>query len=128
MKILQSILYISVGASIGATLRWLLMLIFQSWHQSIVIGTLLANWIGGFVIGVAVVALSAQTSLNNDLKLFLVTGLLGGLTTFSAFSIEAVHLLNKGDYLTMFAHISLHVCGSILLTYIGMIFYQKLFL
>lgn len=107
---------VGMGAALGAWLRWGLGLVFGS--TGFAIGTLLANLIGGFLIGCAL-AYFANTFAQNELRLFVMTGFLGGLTTFSAFSAEAFVFLQKQQYSLAVAHISSHVIGSLLMTAIG---------
>jgi CrcB protein len=91
----KSILAISVGAALGALLRWLLGLALNNLFPAIPPGTLAANLIGGYIIGVAVVFFGSASSLPPEWRLFVVTGFCGGLTTFSTFSSEIVTLLQQ---------------------------------
>ena len=109
-------LAVGVGAALGAWLRWGLGLALGS--TGFALGTLLANLIGGFLIGCAL-AYFANTFAQNELRLFVMTGFLGGLTTFSAFSAEAFIFLQKQQYSWAAAHISSHVLGSLIMTAIG---------
>lgn len=104
---------VGVGAALGAWLRWGLGLWLNALNYSIPIGTLVANLGGGFIIGLAVAMFQAHTSLPIEWRLFLITGFLGGLTTFSTFSAEAMMLLQRGQYVWVFAHSALHLVGSI---------------
>lgn len=104
------------GAALGAWSRWGLGLAFGS--TGFAMGTLLANLIGGFLMGCAL-AYFANTLAQNELRLFAMTGFLGGLTTFSAFSAEAFSFLQKQQYAWLAAHMSSHVIGSLFMTGLG---------
>lgn len=116
---LNSILAISAGASIGAVLRWLLGLSLNALFPLLPLGTLVANLIGGYLIGVAL-AVFAHYPVPVEWRLAVVTGFLGGLTTFSTFSAEVTLLLQQGRVLWAGAAISAHVIGSLLATILGM--------
>ena len=123
---LPSILAISAGASLGALSRWLLGLGFNAIWATMPLGTLIANLVGGYLIGLSISYFEANAGLPTELKLFIITGFLGGLTTFSTFSAEVVAILQVGSYLRAFATIGLHVLGSLALTLLGMATYQWL--
>ena len=110
---------IGVGAACGAWLRWALGEWLNPLGVALPLGTLAANLGGGFLIGVTLAVLQNWPDLPPALKLGIVTGLLGGLTTFSTFSAEAFHLVQRGQWGWMAAHTLLHVVGSILLTWLG---------
>lgn len=109
-------LAVGCGAALGAWLRWGLGMAFNA--TTLPMGTLIANLGGGLLIGMAM-AYFIGVSNQNELRLFVMTGFLGGLTTFSAFSGEAFNLLNKQEYAWAAAHISSHVVGSLVMTAIG---------
>jgi len=111
---------ISLGASLGALLRWQLSLWLNQSHALLPWGTLAANWIGGYWVGVAVVFFQTQTQLDPAWRLAIVTGCLGGLTTFSSFSVEVVAMLQQGRWLLATGTAGLHLIGSLLLTGLGM--------
>jgi CrcB protein len=104
---------VGVGAAIGAWLRWGLSLWLASWHAYVQLGTLAANLLGGFLVGIALAFFSAYPSVSPEWRLFAITGFLGGLTTFSSFSGESVTLLQRGQYSWALAHTALHLLGSI---------------
>ena len=104
------------GAALGAWLRWGLGIALNA--SMLPMGTLIANLGGGLLMGMAM-AYFIGTSNQNELRLFVMTGFLGGLTTFSAFSAEAFNFLQKQQYAWAAAHISSHVVGSLLMTAIG---------
>jgi len=109
------------GAAIGAWVRWGLGLAFNV--SLFPLGTLIANLVGGFLMGMAM-AYFVATPLQNELRLFVTAGFLGGLTTFSAFSAEAFNYLHKQEYAWAAGHIASHVLGSLLMTAIGFAFIQ----
>ena len=109
------------GAAIGAWVRWGLGLAFNV--SLFPLGTLIANLVGGFLMGMAM-AYFVATPLQNELRLFVTTGFLGGLTTFSAFSAEAFNYLHKQEYAWAAGHIASHVLGSLVMTAIGFAFIQ----
>ena len=106
-------LAVGFGAAFGAWLRWWLGIWLNTGSSPVPLGTLLANLGGGFLIGLAVAMFQSNTSLPGEWRLFLITGFLGGLTTFSTFSAEAMMLLQRGQYLWVFAHSAVHLIGSI---------------
>nr|WP_315466439.1 fluoride efflux transporter CrcB [uncultured Undibacterium sp.] len=114
-----SILAISAGAAFGACLRWLLGLGLNAVHVNLPLGTLIANLGGAYAIGICVGFFSANPQLSPEWRLFVVTGFLGGLTTFSTFSAEAMELLQKGEWIWAFGHTALHLFGSILCCFAG---------
>ncbi|MBR7746483.1 fluoride efflux transporter CrcB [Undibacterium baiyunense] len=114
-----SVIAVSAGAAIGACLRWVLSLTLNSVQVNLPLGTLLANLGGAYVIGICVGFFSANPQLSPEWRLFVVTGFLGGLTTFSSFSAEAMELLQKGEWLWAFGHSALHLLGSILCCFAG---------
>jgi CrcB protein len=113
------IMVISAGAALGACLRWWLGLMLNAVFPTIPLGTLAANLIGGYLIGVAVGIFSHHPSLPPEWRLFAVTGFLGGLTTFSTFSSEVVNLILKQQYWWAVSTAGVHVMGSLLLTVLG---------
>jgi len=117
---LHSIIAISVGASAGAVLRWLLGLALNAVFPTIPLGTLAANLIGGYLIGLAMAVFTTLPGLAPEWRLLVITGFLGGLTTFSTFSAEVTVLLQQGRYLWAGAAISVHVAGSLLMTMLGL--------
>lgn len=100
-------------------MRWGLGLLLNPLFPTVPFGTLAANLIGGYLIGIAMAVLSQAASLPPEIRLFVVTGFLGGLTTFSTFSAEAVTLLTRQQYAWLAAHISLHLLGSLAMVGLG---------
>ena len=114
------VIAISLGASVGALSRWQLSLWLNQGHALLPWGTLAANWTGAWLVGVAVVFFQSQTQLDPAWRLAIVTGLLGALTTFSTFSVEVVSMLQHSRWLLAAGTASLHLLGSLLLTWAGM--------
>lgn len=114
-----SVLAICIGAGVGALSRWGLGL-WLSPGGLIPWGTLAANIIGGYLIGVCIAVFQAMPTLDPVWKLLLVTGFLGGLTTFSSFSAEVVIFLTEARYALALSTALLHVGGSLLMTIAGM--------
>ncbi|HEY1090936.1 MAG TPA: fluoride efflux transporter CrcB, partial [Burkholderiaceae bacterium] len=106
----MSWLAVAVGAALGALLRWRVGVLFNTLWWGFPLGTLVVNVLGGFAIGIALAWLGHRP---NDLaKLLLVTGFLGGLTTFSAFSGESLVLLQRGHFSLALLHTLVHVLGA----------------
>lgn len=114
-----TILAISLGAALGALARWGLGLALNGLFPAIPPGTLVANLVGGYLVGLALPLLTAHPEWGAAWRLFIVTGFLGGLTTFSAFSGEVGHLLQQGRLALATGAIALHVGGSLMLTLAG---------
>lgn len=114
-----AVIAICIGACVGALSRWGLGL-WLTPGGLIPWGTLAANIIGGYLIGVCIAVFQAMPTLDPVWKLLLVTGFLGGLTTFSSFSAEVVIFLTEGRYALAFSAALLHVGGSLLMTIAGM--------
>ena len=110
---------VGVGAALGAWLRWWLGIALNAITPNLPLGTLAANLIGGYLIGVAVEVFSQQGALPVEMRLLVITGFLGGLTTFSSFSAEAVGLLMGSRYAWAILLISSHLVGSIVMTVAG---------
>lgn len=109
----MSWLAVGLGAALGAWLRWGLSLWLNTPLSHLPLGTLAANLGGGYLIGIAVGFFAANPALSPEWRLFAITGFLGGLTTFSAFSAEAMVLLQRGAYAWALGHSALHLIGSI---------------
>jgi CrcB protein len=115
----MSIFAVGAGAALGAWLRWGLSAALNHVFVNLPLGTLASNIIGGYLIGVAVEVLLHHSVLTPEWRLFIITGFLGGLTTFSTFSAEAVNLLTRQEYGWAMALISAHLAGSIVMTLLG---------
>jgi CrcB protein len=120
------VLAISVGAAAGALLRWQLGARLNSIFPVVPPGTLAANLIGGYIIGLAVAYLAQAPNLAPEWRLFIITGFCGGLTTFSTFSAEVVTLLQEGRLIWAMGAIAIHVTGSLLMTLAGLATWQLL--
>lgn len=114
-------LAVGLGAALGAWARWLLGLLLNPLLIALPLGTLAANLIGGYLIGVAVALFHLNTHFPLAWKLFAITGFLGGLTTFSTFSAEVVERLLAGQPLLAIGLASVHLAGSLLATYLGLL-------
>jgi CrcB protein len=116
---LKAILAICIGSSLGALLRWWLGMKLNALLPSIPPGTLAANLIGGYVIGLAVAFFASYSALAPEWRLLVITGFCGGLTTFSTFSAEIVTLLQQGQVLWALGAAATHLLGSIVMTFAG---------
>lgn len=117
---IQSIFAICAGASLGAVLRWGLGNGLNHLFPTVPPGTLVANLLGGYLIGLAIAWFSHHAELAPEWRLLVITGFLGGLTTFSTFSAEVVSLIQQGRLVWAGAAISIHVIGSLTMTLLGM--------
>jgi fluoride exporter len=113
------ILAVGIGAALGAWLRWILGIALNSVYPTVPLGTLMANILGGYLIGISVEYFAQHAGLPPEARLLIITGFLGGLTTFSTFSAEAVTLLMRAQYGWASLLIGAHVAGSIVATVLG---------
>ena len=118
---MSAVLAIGLGAALGAVLRWLLGLWMNAWLPEVPPGTLAANVVGGYLIGLAVVFFTQHGHVPPEWRLFVVTGFLGGLTTFSTFSAEVMRLVQDGRMAWALAAMAAHLAGSLLATWAGML-------
>lgn len=109
------------GAAFGAWLRWSLGIVLNPVFPTRPPGTLAANLIGGYLVGVAIAFFSEHAGLPPEARLFVITGFLGGLTTFSTFSAEAVTLLSRAEYPWALAHMAVHLGGSLVMAALGIL-------
>jgi CrcB protein len=116
--VLKSIVAVSLGAALGALLRWLLSGWLNASFPAIPPGTLLSNLVGGYLVGIAI-AVFATSTLPLEWRLFVITGFCGGLTTFSTFSAELVIQLQQGRALWAVAAAAVHLTGSVAMTFAG---------
>jgi len=117
---LTSFIAVGLGAAIGAWSRWGLTLWLNARHPHFPLGTFVVNAIGGFLIGVAIAALAKHPDISVAWRLFIITGFLGGLTTFSTYSAEVVSLIERGQIAWALGVGSAHLATSLVLTGIGL--------
>jgi fluoride exporter len=120
---LKLILAISIGSVAGGLFRWFLSLKLNVIAFAIPLGTLLSNLIAGYIIGFAI-AFFNHSTLSAEWRLLVITGFCGGLSTFSTFSAEIVNFLQTGHIGWGLASIVMHVTGSVLMTFLGILTYQ----
>lgn len=116
----SSVAAIAAGAALGANLRWALGAALNPWLPQLPLGTLTANLLGAFLIGLAIAFFAALPTLSPLWRLFFITGFLGALTTFSTFSAEIVSALQSQRFGWALAGIFVHVAGSLLMVGVGM--------
>src|ERR1039457_1659623 len=115
----RSFIAVSLGGMIGCLTRWVLAIFLNSAFPTIPPGTLAANFIGCYVIGIAVGFFAFYPALAPEWRLFITTGFCGGLTTFSTFSAEIITLLQAGRTLWALTAIAMHLFGSLALSLAG---------
>ncbi|HUW75623.1 MAG TPA: fluoride efflux transporter CrcB [Gallionella sp.] len=119
-------LAVGLGAAFGAWLRWWLGIMLNPIFPTLPLGTLAANLSGGYLIGVAIAFFSQYSGLPPEARLFVITGFMGGLTTFSTFSAEAVALISRSEYTWALAHTAVHLGGSLAMTALGILTFSLL--
>ncbi|GAA0739767.1 fluoride efflux transporter CrcB [Clostridium oceanicum] len=125
---MSKILYVGLGGFLGAIIRYLLTyLTSKNLSNPIPLGTLISNILGGFFIGFIISLSIRNHNISYNLKLFLTTGLMGGLTTFSTFSLETITLMEKGSYKLTLINIALNLSLSFLGVFLGENFVSKIF-
>ena len=112
---------VGIGATVGAWMRWGLGIAMNAWWPHLPLGTLAANLVGGYLIGIAIAVFRSTSSIAPEWRLLIVTGFLGGLTTFSTFSAESVQLMESGRIGWAILHSGAHLAGSIVLTILGIV-------
>ncbi|MBF0161305.1 MAG: fluoride efflux transporter CrcB [Magnetococcales bacterium] len=117
---LWSMIAVGVGAALGAWLRWWFSVWLNPLLPTLPLGTLAANLLGGYLVGVAVAFFAHAPALAPEWRLLVITGFMGGLTTFSTFSAEVVGLLQQQAYLWAMAVALLHLLGSLGMTALGL--------
>ena len=115
----RQFLAVSIGGMLGCLLRWLLAIFLNSYFPTVPPGTLAANLIGCYVIGMALAFFTAYPAFAPEWRLFLTTGFCGGLTTFSTFSAEIVTLLQSGRTTWALFAVAAQLGGSLLMTFAG---------
>jgi CrcB protein len=114
------------GAGFGALLRAGFNFLTVGLASTLPLGTFISNMVGGYLIGIAVSFFGNNPHLSPDWKLFIVTGFLGGLTTFSSFSAEVVGFMQRGEFTWALGTALLNLVGSLVLTFLGILTYQAL--
>jgi CrcB protein len=122
----KPILAISFGSAFGALLRWMLGSQLNTLFPTVPAGTLTANLIGGYLIGLAIAYFAQAPEISPEWRLMIITGFCGSLTTFSTFSAEVVTLLQGGRPGWALGAIAVHVGGSLLATVLGLLSWQWL--
>jgi CrcB protein len=110
---------VGLGGLLGSSLRWMLAVLLNPVFPTLPLGTLAANLLGGLIMGCLMAVFEQFQAVSPELRLFLLTGFLGGLTTFSTFSAEADTLLLRQQYLWFGAHVAVHLAGTLGLTLLG---------
>lgn len=121
------LLAVGAGAAVGAWSRWWLGVVLNPVFPTLPFGTLAANLVGGYLMGLALGVFDNFQALPPELRLLAMTGFLGGLTTFSTFSAEAATLLSRQQFAWAALHVAVHVTGSIALTFGGIATMRLLF-
>jgi len=119
-------LAVGIGGALGCWLRWVLGIALNPLFPNMLMGTLAANLTGGYLIGVAIEYFTHNDSLPPELRLFVIVGFLGGLTTFSSFSAEAVELLADNRLGWAFVMVASHLLGSLAMTWLGILSMRSL--
>ena len=117
---------VGVGAAFGAWSRWILATGLNPVLPTLPLGTLVANLLGGYLVGLAVAFFAAHASIAPEWRLFCITGFLGALTTFSTFSAESVQLLTEARLGAAFLHSAAHLLGSLAATFAGFLTYRAI--
>lgn len=123
---LKAITAISIGASVGALARWQLSLALNALFPLLPLGTLAANLVGGYLIGLAVAWFAFHPDVAPEWRLLIITGFLGGLTTFSTFSAEVVELIQAQRTGWAMMTIGAHLLGSLVMTALGILTIESL--
>ena len=118
---LYAVTAVGVGAVLGAWLRWWFGVVLNPVFPTLPLGTLVANLTGGYLVGIAAEYFFHNNALPPEARLLIITGFLGGLTTFSTFSAETVSLLLREQYSWAFTIIFSHVAGSLAMTVLGIL-------
>jgi CrcB protein len=122
-----SVLAVGGGAALGAWLRWGLGIALNPVFPTLPLGTLTANLLGGFLMGLVLELVTRHATMSPELRLLATTGFLGGLTTFSTFSAEIATLLSRKEWLWGAIGVVAHVAGSVVLTLAGLLAMRALF-
>jgi CrcB protein len=123
---MTSVIAVAIGGMLGAWSRWGLGYLLNALVPPLPPGTLVANLVGGYLIGFFFELFSQHGETSPEVRLFVITGFLGALTTFSTFSAEAVTLLARGQYIWAVCHITSHLAGSLMMTVLGIATVRRL--
>ena len=116
----SNFLIVGFAAAIGAWLRWVIGYLLYVLYPGLPLGSLAVNLLGGFLMGMSIAYFQTIASvLNEELKLFINIGFLGGLTTFSAYTSDIFSFLQKGEVQASFLFLVSHVFGALIMAYIG---------
>jgi len=116
-----SALAVALGGGLGSLLRWALGSRLNALFVPLPLGTLAANLIAAYIIGIAIAFFTRMPGLSSEWRLFVITGLLGGLSTFSTFSAEVVTHLHNEEYAWAIIQILAHLAGSLIMTMLGLL-------
>ena len=117
---------VAIGGVLGAWSRWGLSYLFNALWPSLPPGTLAANIIGGYLIGLFIELFALHREIPPEAALFVITGFLGALTTFSTFSVEAVTIFARREYFWAICHVISHLVGYLMMTVLGIVTCQRL--
>lgn len=115
----KSVVAVCVGASAGALLRWWFGVQLNALFPAVPLGTLASNLLGGYLVGLAIAFFATYEAISPEWRLLVVTGFCGGLTTFSALSVELTMLLQQGRAMWAVGTATLQVAGSVIMTFAG---------
>ena len=119
---------VAIGGILGAWSRWGLSYFLNALWPPLPPGTLVANLVGGYLIGFLIELFALRSGSRPEAALFAITGFLGALTTFSTFSAEAVTLIARGQYVWAMCHVACHLAGSLIMTTLGIATSRSLWL
>lgn len=126
MVVLKSLGLISLGATLGAGLRYMLSISLNHWFKSFAFGTLIANCMGCFLMGLCLAVFAHYPNLNSHWKIMIITGFLGSFTTFSSFAGEVYEYLSTDNWLNALQVIGLHLVGGLFFTALGVACWKAL--
>ena len=122
----SNFLLIGIASALGAWSRWIIGSLFSYAFPGLPYGTLAVNLLGGFLMGVSIAYFQTLTAVNEELKIIINIGFLGGLTTFSAFTADLFHLFDKDQHMTAILLMFGHVFGALILAFLGWQFFNLL--
>ena len=115
----KPIIAVTIGSAVGGLMRWGLSLRFNALFPDVPPGTLASNLVAGYIVGIALAFFAQAPGLSPEWRLLVITGFCGGLSTFSTFSAEIVALLQRGQYAMAGGAVTVHVVGTLLMTFAG---------